>query len=287
MIGLVVFLLLVVSVIVIPLTSPFGFAQDNAEMHIFPAGSVDTITGYVHILGTNSRGQDNFVRLFYGGRTSLATVAIATVFIVVVGSVMGALAGLYGGWVDTVIMRFTDFMLALPLIPMYLFSLRIARPSSQDVVSTVGSVALVFVLFGWMGLARLVRGSILSLRTQPFVEASQALGAGNRRIIFRHLLPNTIAPILVTATFAGADFIIWEAILAYFAQGITEPPVPSWGNMVAGSQGFVWAMDDLNPFTQIGAYILLLPIACILITVLSINYIGEGLRDALDPHHIR
>jgi peptide/nickel transport system permease protein len=189
-------------------------------------------------------------------------------------------------------MRCTDFMLALPLLPMFLFAIRLIRTApglgtwfdDNPVPGTLGSIALVFALFGWMGIARLVRGSFLTLRTLDYVEASRALGAGDRRIVLRHLLPNALPPVLVAATFAAGDFIILEAILSYFGQGVYEYAAPSWGNLLAGAQNYVWYVANLNPFQEIRGYLIFLPTAMILASVLSINYIGDALRDVLDPH---
>jgi peptide/nickel transport system permease protein len=149
---------------------------------------------------------------------------------------------------------------------------------------TLAVITGVFALLGWPGLARLVRSSVLSLRSQAFVEAAKALGASNYRIIFKHLLPNSFAPIAVAATFAVGDFIILEAILAYFVQGISEPPFPTWGNMLALVQGLAINVTNLNPFEEIRAYLFLLPTLMIFLTVICINYVGDGLRNALDPH---
>jgi peptide/nickel transport system permease protein len=143
----------------------------------------------------------------------------------------------------------------------------------------------VFVIFGWMGISRLVRGSLLSLRAQPYIEASVALGAGNRRIMFKHLLPNALAPVLVAGMFAVADFIVWEAVLAYLGQGINEIFIPSWGNLIANSQDYVTRLilANFNPFEDIRLFLLLFPAVLIFLTILSLNFIAEGLRDALEP----
>jgi peptide/nickel transport system permease protein len=214
---------------------------------------------------------------------------LATAVTVVVGIIVGVVAGYYGGWVDTALMRFTDFMLALPLLPMYIFGFRLLITTldpQQLLADTMGGVTItfaIFTIFGWMGVARLVRGSFLSLRTLDYVEASRALGAGNRRIIFRHLLPNALAPVFVAATFTVGDFIIWESVLAYFVQGIVDPPTPSWGNMLVGGIHYVGSLTSLNPFADIRAFLFLLPTLMIFISVLCINYIGDTLRDILDP----
>jgi peptide/nickel transport system permease protein len=278
---------LVLAAIMIPLYSPYTMDTISIGQLNAPAWTLDTVTGQLHIMGTDYTGRDNFTRLFYGGRTSLLVTLIGVVAVAILGSIIGAVAGLSGGWVDSLLMRFTDFMLSLPLIPLYIFTIKILRPSPVDYIGTVGIVAFLFIMFNWMTICRLVRGSILSLRNQSFVEASRALGANKAQLIFRHLLPNSFAPVLVAATFIAGDFILWEATLAYFGQGITEPPAVSWGNMLAGSQDYVWYFSNMNPFQEMRGYLLLAPIFMIMLTVLSINYIGDALRDALDPHRTR
>ncbi|HYO50098.1 MAG TPA: ABC transporter permease [Chloroflexia bacterium] len=292
MIGLGALIALVLSIIIVPFFSPFNFHAANPAQIFSPAGSIDLITGHVHILGTDYLGRDAFTRLFNAGRTTLTVALVSTIAIVIIGTIVGAVAGFYGGWVDTLLMRFTDFMLALPLLPMYLFAIRFIRVNTgqiqitdtADTINIMINICTVLILFGWMGLSRLVRGSILSLRSLSYVEAARALGASNRRIIFKHLLPNSIGPIMVAATFALGDFIILEAILAYFGQGIYDPPAPSLGNLIAGAQNYVWYATNLNPFEEIRGYQIFLPSLIILIIVLSVNYIADGLRAALDPH---
>lgn len=295
LIGLIVLSALVISSIVVPLFSPFDHNAVNPAAQFAPAGTVDPISGQVYVLGTDYLGRDFFSRLFYAGRTSLLVALMATVAVVIVGTLVGATAGYYGGWTDSLLMRCTDFMLALPLLPMYLFAVRMLRTQpglagffeDNSAFSTMASIALVFIMFGWMGLSRLVRGSFLSLRTLDYVEASRALGAGSRRIIWKHLMPNAIAPVLVAATFIAADFIILETVLSYFGQGVYEYSAPSWGNLLAGSQNYVWYVASLNPFQEIRGYLIFLPTLMILASVLSINYIGDALREVLDPHAAR
>ena len=249
-IALTVLILLSAAVIIIPFFSPFGAETTTVDQLNQPAGTINSLNGRVHILGTNSIGHDSFTRYLVGTRTSLFVSIISAVAIVILGSLIGAIAGFYGGAVDTLLMRLTDFMLSLPLIPVYLLSIKLIRTSAQDYVGTVATIALLFVLFNWMGVSRLVRGSILSLRTYSFVEASRALGANNRRLIFNHLLPNSFAPVLVAATFAAGDFIIWEAILSYFGQGITDPPAPSLGNLLTDAQGLDLVLHGSQPFPR-------------------------------------
>jgi peptide/nickel transport system permease protein len=294
MMGLIVLTLLAISVIVVPMLSPFDLYEANPVQVRAPAGTVHMFTGNVYYMGSDNLGRDIMQRLFVAGRVSLGVALLSAALMVVIGTVLGAVAGYYGGLVDTILMRLTDFLLALPLIPMFLFALRLLREApvlrplwvdqGTNTFLTVAAISGVFVLLGWMGMARLVRAQVLSLRGQQFVEASRALGVGGRRIIFRHLLPNTAAPILVAATFAVGDFIILESVLAFFNQGINDPPLPSWGNMLTIGQGFALYITNLNPFEDIRGYMFLLPGFMVFITVLSINYIGDALRAALDPH---
>ena len=293
-VSLIVLVLIVLAVIVIPVISPFDAHAAYPIDRYAPAGTVNSQTGQVHWLGTDWLGRDELARLSVGGRISLLVALFATLLILALGTVIGLVAGYYGGWADVVLMRLTDFMLALPLLPMYLFVMRslkqaaILRPlwldDKTNATLTLVAVAGVFTLFSWMGLARLVRASVLSLRSQNFVEAARALGASNRRIIVRHLLPNCVAPIVVSATFAAGDFLILEAILAYFGQGVTDRPFPSWGNLLAPVQGLVFSLTNINPFEDIRGWLFLFPTLMILVTVLCINYIGDALRSALDPY---
>jgi peptide/nickel transport system permease protein len=283
--GLVTLALLVAGVIVVPMISPFGVETPDELQPFAPAGTVGK-QGRVHWLGTDVRTRDELTRLAYGGRLSLAVALVSTAALVTVGVLVGAVAGLYGGWVDSLLMRFADFMLALPLLPMYVLALRLFTPprGAVDVSYELTKMGVVFVVFGWMGISRLVRSSILTLRSQAFVEAARALGANERQILLKHLLPNSLAPVIVAGTFAVGDLMIWESVLAYFAQGIEDSISPSWGNMAAGAEFYLDALvTNPNPFREIRGYLLLFPLALIFLTVLSCNYIGDALRDALDP----
>jgi peptide/nickel transport system permease protein len=231
-----------------------------------------------HILGTDKLGRDIFSRLLYAGRISLGVALIVTLLTIFLGTLIGAAAGAFGGITDTVLMRFADVMLTLPFLPMVLVlssSLRQYAALQDFLGSSMSVFIIVFVLliFGWMTNARLVRGSVLSLREQDFVAASRALGAGNRRIILRHLVPNSLAPIIVAATLGFGTVIIAESALSFLGFGIM-PPVPTWGNMLNEARNS--PLQYL--FTQA-----LSPGLCIFFTVLAINFIGDGLRDALDP----
>jgi peptide/nickel transport system permease protein len=226
-----------------------------------------------HILGTDENGRDLLARLIAGAQISL-TVAIAAVFMqVVIGSVLGAIAGYYGGWVDFWIMRFTDVVLSIPLLPLLLVLTAIVSATSNKASL---SFVVIIVLIGaltWPPTARLVRASFLSLREREFTEAARAIGGGDMRIIFRHLLPNAVAPIIVQATLSVAGVILTESVLSFLGFGI-QPPQASWGNMLANAQSNI----------TIAPWVAIFPGLCILIVSLSINYLGDGLRDALDPN---
>lgn len=218
-----------------------------------------------YILGTDNLGRDLLTRLAYGGRISMTVAILAVAVALTIGCTFGALAGYYGRWVDSIIMRFVDMILSIPTLFLLILI---------STLFTVGAFELAFVIaaVGWMTLARLVRGEIMSLKRRDYIEAARVLGASDRRIILRHMLPNLTPIILVWATLAVPVLIIVEASLSYLGLGV-QPPVPSWGNMLSGAQGFIaqsWTLIFLPGFM-------------IYITVLAINVLGNGLRDALDP----
>ena len=300
--GLATLTLLVISVIVIPMLSPFHYDELDPEALVPDASTPGLeanfaykpamwdapLSGKLHILGTDAVGRDNFTRLFHGGRISLMVGLITTLIVVTIGTIVGSLAGFYGGWVDTILMRFVDLLLSLPVLPILLVISKMLDQSGvlkntlgRD-AGTVATIIVVLSLFGWLGISRLVRGSILSLRSLDFVEATRALGASNRRIILRHLMPNSLAPIIVAATLAVGDFIITESFLSFLGLGIQDP-VPSWGNLLQAGQENAAFITTINPTEDVRGFLILFPGFLILLTVLSINFIGDALRDALDP----
>ena len=225
-----------------------------------------------HLLGTDENGRDLLSRLIYGAQISLTVALFAVVMEISIGTVLGAIAGYYGGWIDFVIMRVTDVVLSIPLLPLLLVLTAIVSATSQKASL---SFILIVVLIGglsWPAVARLVRASFLTLREREFTEAAKALGNRDGRIIFRHLLPNAIAPIIVQATLEVANVIILESTLSFLGYGI-QPPTASWGSMLANSQSNM----------SIAPWVAVFPGLCIVIVTLSINYLGDGLRDALDP----
>ena len=219
-----------------------------------------------HILGTDDLGRDEFARVVYGGRISLLVGLTAMLLGSAIGVVMGSAAGYMGGWVDTVIMRFVDLMLSFPAIFLLLILINWTggRAPVLMMIAYLG-------LFGWTGLARIVRAEYLALRAREFVEEARALGAGTRRIIFRHILPNAMAPILVQAAFAVAGAILAEAALDFLGFGLA-PDIPTWGNLLTQAEDYI----SSDPILAVA------PGLVITLTVVAVFFIGDALRDALD-----
>ena len=218
-------------------------------------------------------GRDLYTRILFGARISL-TIAFSVVIIeVLLGALVGAVAGYYGGWVDGLLMRVTDAFLSIPLLPLLLVLSGIVAASSSKAALNFASIVVIIALLSWMNVARLVRGSFLSLREKEFTEAARAIGSGDARIVIRHLLPNAVAPIVVQATLDVGGVILLESALSFLGYGI-QPPTASWGSMLANAQENI----TIAPWAAI------YPGLAILLTVLAINYMGDGLRDAIDPN---
>lgn len=226
-----------------------------------------------HWLGTDNLGRDLWARMLFGGRISLTVAIFAVLIEVILGTLVGSAAGYYGGWIDWLLMRLTDTFLCIPLLPLLLVLTGIVAASSTKAALNFTSIVIIIGMLSWMPVARLVRAAFLSLREKEFCEAARAIGGGDWRIITKHLLPNTVAPIVVQATLDVANVIILESVLSFLGYGI-QPPTASWGNMLTDAQ------ENITIAWWAAVY----PGLCIFATVLAINYIGDGLRDALDPN---
>jgi peptide/nickel transport system permease protein len=228
------------------------------------------------IMGTDAIGRDVFSRLLYAGRISLMLAFVVTIISETFGSLIGAISGFFGGWVDEVIQRTIEFLLTLPTLALLLAFSALLRGIQIPFLPTEWSsaviIAIILIVFGWMPSARLMRGMVLSLRNQDFTEAARAMGLGNLGIIVRHMIPNALAPIIVSATLGLGGVIIYESALSFLGFGI-QPPVPTWGNMLAEYQTDMWTQPAKVFF----------PGLSIFIVNLAFNYMGDALRDALDP----
>jgi peptide/nickel transport system permease protein len=236
-----------------------------------------------HVFGTDELGRDVMMRLIYGTRISLSVGILVALASSLIGLLVGALAGYYGGVMDTVLMRVTDSLLSLPIIPVLIVLAAIDLrkvPVLGDMLSgsseSIFKLILILCVFSWMQVARLVRGSILTLREREFILASKTLGATDFTIIMRHLLPNVLGPLLVAVTLGVGESILFESALSFLGLGI-QPPTPSWGNMLFNAQELMYQA----PFLAI------LPGLLILFVTISFNYVGDGLQDAIDPKTIK
>ncbi|MCG3089792.1 ABC transporter permease [Sporosarcina sp. MB25] len=259
--GLVVLTLIVCASVFAPLLTEYDPEEANLLM-------VEQKPSSDHILGTDSSGRDNFARLLYGSRISLTIGFSAMLFTVLIGLIMGAVSGYYGGIIDNIIMRITDLILALPFIVLAMTIMALLEKV------TIGLFIVIIAVTAWPSLARIVRGTFLSLREQEFVLGARAIGARDSRIIFRHFIPNAVGPIIVNATLMMASMILFESGLSFIGMGIPQP-TPTWGNMISEAQNI--RVLRYHPEAWIP------PGLSILITVLAINFIGDGLRDAFDP----
>jgi peptide/nickel transport system permease protein len=256
--GAIIVLILAVVAVFAPLIAPYDPTEPNyAEQLQGPS--------WQHLCGTDRIGRDVFSRMVYGSRVSLLVGFVSVGISTLIGLLLGALAGYFGRWVDALIMRFVDLMLCFPSFFLILAVIAMLPPSVMTIMVVIG-------LTSWMSVARLVRAEILSLRERDFVLAARSIGAGDLRIIFKHLLPNALAPVLVAATLGVAAAILVESALSFLGLG-AQPPTPTWGNILKDGQALL----------STGPWMSVFPGLAILITVLGYNLLGEGIRDALDP----
>jgi peptide/nickel transport system permease protein len=261
--GIIVLALFYLLAILQPWITQYPYDQMTPGMRNTPP-SMD------HWMGTDRSGRDVFSRLVKGGQISLAAGFMAVLIVMLIGVTFGAIAGFFGGWVDQLVMRFTDILLAIPLILLLITAASLFRPSLKTTIIVIG-------VSSWPGTARLVRGQFLALKGQEFVTAARSIGANPTRIMIQHLFPNTLAIIIVQCTIWLSYAIILEASLSYLGLGV-QIPTPSWGNM----------LQDGQRELLFGAWWLtFFPGMAIFLTVLSFNLLGDGLRDALDPRHQR
>jgi peptide/nickel transport system permease protein len=269
MAGLVVLASLIVITLVGPFIWPTPYAQVNYSNSLL-GPSIE------HPFGTDDLGHDLFARALWGGRVSIAVGVVAVLIALTLGTTIGALSGYFGGRLDGILMRLTDMFLSLPQLPLLLLTIYLFRePLRLTIGPELGIFLLIVVVIGtltWMPTARLVRAAFLSLKQKEFVEAARSIGAPDRRIIWVHILPNVLSPVLVAGTIGVGAAIITESALSFLGLGFPSD-VPTWGRMLYDSQNYM----DIAPHWAI------FPGALIFLTVLSINYMGDGLRDALDP----
>ncbi len=232
-----------------------------------------------HPLGTDELGRDVLLRSMYGGRVSLFTGLVAALAAGTIGTIIGLLAGYFGGRLDAILMRTTDSVIALPLLPLLivlaaidLSKLGLPRDLIESSMISFYRIIIIVALVGWTTVARLVRGATLSLKEREFVMAAEGVGASHFHIMFRHIFPNLISPIIVAVTLSVGNVILLESVLSFLGLGI-QPPVPSWGNMLTNAQELVWDAPMLAVY----------PGLLIFITVIAVNFLGDGLQDAFDP----
>lgn len=256
--GLVVLALIVLASLLAPVVSPYDSTTQDVINRLQPPS-------WQHPMGTDELGRDSMTRILEGGRLSLLIGALAALAAVLIGVVVGAVAGVFGRWVDSALMRTVDLALSLPDLFVLILASALLGPS-------VGTMILIISLVRWMNVARLVRGSFLSLREREFVEAARAVGVGRLRLVRKHLLPNSLSPVIVAATLAVASGIIAESTLSFLGLGI-QPPASSWGSILRNAQAEIFTSPWMAVF----------PGVMIFLTVIAINFVGDGLRDALDP----
>jgi peptide/nickel transport system permease protein len=227
-----------------------------------------------HLLGTDENGRDLLTRLMFGAQVTLAFAVSAVLIEVVIGTLFGVLSGCYDGYADYWIMRLGEAFSSIPTLPLLLVLSTIVAARLNGIPHNLPAILVVMIgVLSWPAVARIARDTFHALRAKEFAEAARAVGNGDARIILRHLLPNALAPIIVQATLDLGGIILLESTLSFLGFGI-QPPTPSWGNMLVNAESIM----------RIAPWIAILPSLCIIVTVLSINYLGDGLRDALDPN---
>lgn len=271
LVGATLMLLIVVIVAAAPITARYSPTKQDLRNRLKPPTAQ-------HWLGTDELGRDVWSRIVYGGRISLTVGLLAMGVAIIIGTVIGLVSGFYGGAIDNVLMRFTEVFLTFPRLFVLILLTTFLRAANLPGMrpGTFAPIAFVIGILAWMTVARLVRATTLELRNREFVTAAIGVGASNTRIMFQHILPNVASPIIVAATLGLAGAIISESGLSYLGFGV-QPPTPTWGNLLRNAQ----SQMTIAPWTAI------FPGLAIFIVVLAVNFLGEGLRDALDPRHVQ
>lgn len=258
---------------IMTLIGPFVWTKDMALIDF--SSSTQGVSAS-HPMGTDDMGRDIFARILWGGRISLAVGVAAMAVAIMLGTMIGALAGFFGGFTDSLLMRLTDMFISLPSLPLLLLTIYLFRDTLRDKIGpNLGPFVLIVALIGvtnWMSVARLVRASFLSVKEKEFIEAANCIGATRSSIMFKHIMPNVLGPVIVAATLAVGSAIITESTLSFLGLGF-PPDVPTWGQLLNTSVNFM----------EIAPHMVIFPALMIFLAVLSINYVGDGLRDALDP----
>lgn len=258
MIGAIIIFFLAVIAILAPHITPYDPIELDLESRLSSPGGN-------HLMGTDNLGRDVLSRIIYGARISLSMATVVVVIVMLLGIAMGTTAGYFGGIIDGIIMRVVDVLLAFPNIILALVIAGILGPSLTNVMIALGAI-------WWVSYARIIRGSVLSVKEKEFVEAARAMGSSDAYIAIRHVLPNVLSPVIVLATLDMGHIILSIAALSFLGLG-AQPPIPEWGTM----------LNEGRPFMETAPHLMIFPGLMIMITVLAFNFIGDGLRDALDP----
>lgn len=260
LIGSIFLILFILIALFAPILSTYN--RDSIDL-----SNIESQPNINHILGTDELGRDIFTRLLYGGRVSLGVAISATALQLIIGVTLGCISGYYGKWVDNIIMRIVDTVMCFPFFVIAISIAALIGPSVWNVILLIG-------LLQWTGVARIIRAEILSLKQSEFIEAARAIGLSNSEIIIKHLLPNTLSPVIVNATLSVAQGILMEAGLSFLGLGVRQPQ-PSWGNILSAAQSMRVLQYEWWLWIPAGLLVFL--------SVLSINFVGDGLRDTLDP----
>ena len=274
MIGLAIVIFAGILAIFAPLIAPYDPVIQNTKLNnMDPLFTGTQYTNPRYLLGSDELGRDILSRLIWSARVSMVVGFIPTALTFAIGLSLGMLAGFYGGWVDNLLMRFTDIVYAFPdLLFLIIIMAALRNTALGEVLGGLMLMFLALAIVSWVGLARLIRGQVLSLKEKEFVEAARAIGVPTRRIMIRHLFPNALAPVIVSLAFSIPGYMLAEATLSFLGIGI-KPPTPTWGVMI--NEGFIVFAQSPWP--------VMLPAVCISVVMLAFTFLGDGLRDALDP----